>query len=46
MLWGTIDNGTFTGHFGEIAFRRADMVTCGNIMTYYRAMVVLLPFLV
>ncbi len=39
MLWGTIDNGTFTGHFGDLAARKVDMVMTGIILTYARAMV-------
>ena len=41
MLWGTVDNGTFTGHFGDLAGRRVDMVTTGIILTYARGLVML-----
>jgi len=39
MLWGTVDNGSFTGHFGDLASGQVDFVMTGIILTYYRALV-------
>jgi len=39
MLWGTVDNGSFTGHFGDLARGEVDFVMTGIILTYARSMV-------
>ncbi len=39
FLWGTLNNGTFTGHFGEVVNRKVDMVTGAIVLTYLRSMV-------
>ncbi len=39
LLWGSIENGSFTGHFKEMADNKVDLITGGNILTFYRSLV-------
>ncbi len=41
-IYGTLDNGTFTGFFAEIVSRRADAVSGAVVLTYLRSMVKIL----
>ncbi len=39
LIWGSIDNGSFTGHYHELQLQRVDLITGGNILTFARSLV-------
>ncbi len=38
-IYGTLENGSFTGFFAEIVSRRAEVVTGAVVLTYHRSLV-------
>ncbi len=39
LVWGSVENGTFSGHYKDLSDKKVDLITGGNIPTFSRSLV-------